>query len=288
MKPAPFLWHGPETVAEALEALAAFGHDGKVLAGGQSLVPVLAMRLAEPAHLVDINRIGALDTVQSTPDGVRVGALARHARVERDGAAREVQPLLAQALKLVAHPTIRNRGTTVGSLAHADPSGEMTSVLALTGGSVTAGSVRGERTIGAAEFFRGPLESALESDELAVSAFFPALPPRSGSAFLEIARRHGDYALCGVGAIATVSVAGHLESLRCSYLSVSETPMVVDLTEAWLSAPDDAAQAARAAVDPLPDIHATAEYRRHLAGVLTKRAAAQAIEAATYATERAA
>ncbi len=288
MKPAPFTWHGPETVAEALAALAEFGHDGKVLAGGQSLVPVLAMRLAEPAHLVDINRITALDTVQSCPDGVRVGALARHARVERDPGARDVQPLLAQALRLVAHPTIRNRGTTVGSLAHADPSGEMTSVLALTGGSVTAASVRGERTIGAAEFFRGPLESALEADELAVSAFFPALPPRSGSAFLEIARRHGDYALCGVGAIATLSAAGELASLRCSYLSVSETPLVVDLTEAWRSSPDDAVHAGRNAIDPLPDIHASAEYRRQLAGVLTKRAVLQAIAMSTQAPGRAA
>ena len=132
MKPAPFIWHGPTTVAEAVAVLAEVGHDGKVLAGGQSLVPVLAMRLAQPAHLIDINRVAGLDTVTCGPDGVRVGALARHARLERDADARRVQPLLGQALRLVAHPTIRNRGTTVGSLVHADPSGEMTAVLALT------------------------------------------------------------------------------------------------------------------------------------------------------------
>lgn len=280
MKPAPFVWHGPESVEEALAALAEHGHEGKVLAGGQSLVPVLAMRLAEPAHLVDINRITALDTVETTPEGVTVGALARHARVERDQQARIVQPLISQGLRNVAHPTIRNRGTTVGSLAHADPSGEMTAVLALTSGSVVAASTRGERTIAAPDFFVGPLESALAPDELAVRAFFPALPPRSGTAFVEIARRHGDYALCGVGAIVTLDADGAVEKLSCGYLSVSETPLVVDLTEAWQEGEKAARAAACEAVDPLPDIHATAEYRRQLAGVLTVRAANQALQAA--------
>ena len=280
MKPAPFAWHGPASVADAVAVLAEFGPDAKVLAGGQSLIPLLAMRLAAPAHLVDINRIAALDTVTATATGVTVGALARHARVEKDPAARAVQPLLAQALRLVAHPTIRNRGTTVGSLAHADPAGEMTAVLALTGGTVTAASVRGERVIGAADFFRGPLESALAPDELAVRAFFPALPAGSGSSFVEIARRHGDYALCGVGAIAELDAGGGLRALRCAYLSVSETPLVLDLTDAWSAGEQHAAERARAAVDPVTDIHASAEYRRQLAAVLTIRAVQQAISIA--------
>ena len=195
--------------------LAEYGGDGKVLAGGQSLVPVLAMRLAEPAHLIDINRISELDFVTSRPEGVTVGALARHSRVEHDAAAGRVQPLLAQALKLVAHPTIRNRGTTVGSLAHADPAGEMTAVLALCGGSITAQSSRGQRTIPAADFFHGPLESDLRPDELAVEAFFPALPAGAGTAFVEIARRHGDYALCGVGCRRTRD-SGAVQALRCA------------------------------------------------------------------------
>lgn len=293
MKPAPFRWHGPDSVAEALATLADVGHDGKVLAGGQSLIPVLAMRLAEPAHIVDINRITELDMVTVGPAGVTVGALARHARIEHDIAACAAQPLLAQALKLVAHPTIRNRGTTVGSLAHADPSGEMTAVLALTGGTVTAASTRGRRTVAAADFFRGPLESCLEADELALSAFFPALPARSGTAFVEVARRHGDYALCGVGAIVTLGCAvdidaddpeaGVPESVHCGFLSVSETPLVVDLTGAWADGEDATAAAARTAVDPGSDIHATAEYRRHLAGVLAVRAVRQALAAAQAA-----
>jgi carbon-monoxide dehydrogenase medium subunit len=280
MKPAPFVWHAPESVQEAAAVLAEFGGDGKVLAGGQSLVPVLAMRLSEPAHLIDINRINELDFVTCGPRGVTVGALARHSRVEHDAAAGRVQPLLGQALKLVAHPTIRNRGTTVGSLAHADPAGEMTAVLALSGGSITAQSSRGRRTISAADFFHGPLESDLAHDELAVEAFFPALPTGAGTAFVEIARRHGDYALCGVGAIAELDERGTVQALRCAYLSVTETPMVLDLTQAWLSAQDDAAEQARLAIDPQSDLHATADYRRQLAGVLTIRAARQAISAA--------
>ena len=278
MKPAPFRWHGPRSVAQAVATLADVDGDGKVLAGGQSLVPVLAMRLAEPANLVDINGVGELDFVTAAPTGVTVGALARHSRVQRDAAARTVQPLLAQGLALVAHPTIRNRGTTVGSLAHADPSGEMTAVLALTGGTVTAVSVRGRRVIPAADFFVGVLESALLPDELAVEAFFPALPAGAGSAFVEIARRHGDYALCGVGAIVRLTSDGEVLSLRCAYLSVSEVPVVLDLTESWSIG--RAAADAMAALDPPSDLHATADYRRHLAGVLTVRAAEAAISRA--------
>jgi carbon-monoxide dehydrogenase medium subunit len=211
---------------------------------------------------------------------VTVGALARHSTVERDPQAQRVQPLLAQALRLVAHPTIRNRGTTVGSLAHADPAGEMTAVLALTGGTVTAASAGGRRVIAAADFFAGPLESALRPDELAVEAFFPAMPAGAGTAFIEIARRHGDYALCGVGAIVELDPAGAVTRLNCGYLSVSDTPLVLDLTQAWLAGEADAARQAQLAIDPQSDLHATADYRRQLAGVLTIRAVRQAISAA--------
>ncbi len=276
MKPAPFIWHGPTSVDEAVSVLAECGRDGKVLAGGQSLVPVLAMRLASPAHLVDINRIAGLNFVESTPAGVTVGALARHRALERDAAATTAQPLLAQALAFVAHPTIRNRGTSVGSLAHADPAGELTCVLALTGGHILARSSRGERRIAAADFFLGPLESALAADELALHAFFPALPAGAGSAFTEVARRHGDYALCGVAAVVTVDAAGVVTEARCGYLVVAETPLVLEVTEAALTGEDALADLAMAAVDPQSDIHGSADYRRHLAGVLTVRAVRQA------------
>ena len=175
MKPSPFDYHAPAGLDEALDVLARVGPDGKVLAGGQSLIPLLNMRLAAPAHLVDINRLTGLDTIEAGPSGVRVGALARHSAVERSVPAAVVQPLLGRALRLVAHPVIRNRGTVVGSLVHADPSAELPAVLALLGGSVRLAHRGGEREVPAAEFFIGPMESAVRPGELAVSAFFPAL-----------------------------------------------------------------------------------------------------------------
>ncbi len=200
MKPAPFSYLRPGTLQEALVALA--GDPGaKVLAGGQSLVPLLSMRLASPATLVDINALPDLDHVTTDGDGVRVGALARHADVLADVAAGACQPLVALALSNVAHATIRNRGTTVGSIVHADAAAEMPVVLALLGGSVDVASVRGTRTIPAEELFAGPLESTLAADEIATEAFFPALRPGEGIAFAEIARRQGDYALVGVAAV---------------------------------------------------------------------------------------
>jgi aerobic carbon-monoxide dehydrogenase medium subunit len=288
VKPSPFTYHRPGTLPEALDVLAGLGADAKVLAGGQSLLPMLSMRLAAPGHLVDINRLPGLDRVDAGPDGVRIGALARHAAVGRDPDAARVQPLLRQALRLVAHPTIRNRGTSLGSLVHADPSGELTAVLALTGGRVRLDSAGGTRTVAAADFFLGPLTSALEPGEVAVEAFFPALPAGAGSTMVEVARRNGDYAVCGVAAIVTVH-DGTVTSARAGYVSVADTPVVLDLTgtapgaadairpEAWV----DAGAAAAGQLDPEPDIHASADYRRHLARVLTARALA---EAATRAT----
>ena len=281
MKPPAFAWTAPASLDEALAVLARVAEDAKVLAGGQSLLPILNMRLAAPAHLVDINDLSELAYVRVDDDAVHVGALARHADVERDEAAYDALPLLRQALRLVAHPVIRNRGTTVGSLAHADPSGEMTAVLALTNGSVTAAREGGTRRIPAAEFFVGPLESALQPGELAIAATFPRLPAGTGTAFVEVARRHGDYAVCGVGAAVTV-VDGTVAEARAACISVAATPLVLDLTDAVRGqepgGADWAAAGALAAdtVDPEGDIHATADYRRHLARVLTARGLAEA------------
>ncbi|WP_067803275.1 FAD binding domain-containing protein [Actinomadura formosensis] len=273
MKPPPFGYHAPGTLDEALGVLAAVP-GGKVLAGGQSLVPLLNMRLAAPSDLVDINRVGELDTLRVTAGGVRAGALARHARVERSAAAAAVQPLLGRALRHVAHPAIRNRGTVVGSLAHADPAAELPAVLAVLRGTVEAASARGRRTIAAAEFFRGPLEPALEPGELAVSAFFPAAPPRTGTAFAETARRHGDYALSGVAAVVTLDEDLRVAAARTGHLGIAPVPVVFDLTGAAGPGGDWAAAAAhvRERIDPESDIHAGAGYRRHLTGVLTERA----------------
>ncbi|MEV4169806.1 FAD binding domain-containing protein [Nonomuraea sp. NPDC049709] len=266
MKPPPFEYHAPRDLGAALRTLAEVR--GKVLAGGQSLIPMLNMRLAAPEHLVDINRIPELAGIEVTPAGVRVGALVRHSEAERAAA----HPLLTRALKLVAHPVIRNRGTVVGSLVHADPAAELPAVLAVLGGHVRvarwdgAGPGGGVRTrdVPAAEFFVGPMESAVGPGELAVSAFFPALGEGDGVAFEEVARRHGDYALAGVCAVVT---PGGPARLAC--IGVGPVPVVVELGEAdW----GTAAQAVREATEPDADIHASAAYRRHLVGVLAERA----------------
>ncbi|GAA3545802.1 FAD binding domain-containing protein [Nocardioides daeguensis] len=281
MKPAPFDYVRPGTLEEALQALA--GHpEAKVLAGGQSLVPLLSMRLAAPAVLVDINDLPDLDHVRVVADGVRIGALARHAAVLRDPDVARVQPLVPLALANVAHATIRNRGTTVGSLVHADAAAEMPMVLRLLEGSLDVAGPGGRRTIPADELYVGPLESSLHHDEIAVEAFFPALPGGSGVAFEEIARRHGDYAMCGVAAVVAVE-GDRVVKASAGYLSVSDIPTVVDLTEALDGSVDDTALAAAADValeqlDPETDIHATADYRAHLARVLTARVVTAAYE----------
>jgi carbon-monoxide dehydrogenase medium subunit len=278
VKPAPFAYHRAASLHDAVEALAATG--GKVLAGGQSLVPLLSMRLAAPAALVDINPVPGLDLIEVGDGGVRIGALVRHAALERDEAAYAANPLLRRTLRHVAHATIRNRGTTVGSLVHADPAAEMPAVLALLGGHVEATSRdRGTRRIAAGEFFVGPLESALEPDEIAVSAFFPDPPAAAGTAWVELSRRHGDYAMVGVGAVVQTdpSDAGAVVSASVALISVGLTPVVVELTDAVAGRPsagrwDDALDLVTSAIEPETDIHASADYRGHLARVLTARA----------------
>jgi 2-furoyl-CoA dehydrogenase FAD binding subunit len=275
LKPAPFAYVRPQGLQHALEALAA-DPGAKVLAGGQSLVPLLNMRLAAPTTLVDINGLPDLAQVEAAEDGVRIGALARHADVLASSDVRRVQPLVPLALTYVAHATIRNRGTTVGSLVHADAAAEMPMVLALLGGSVTVASTTGTRTIEAADLYVGPMESTLHHDEIALGAFFPALAPGEGVAFEELARRNGDYAVCGVGAVVRRE-GDRVVAARAGYLSVADVPTVVDLTAALggavsTSSTEAAADAALAELEPLGDVHATADYRAHLVRVLTARA----------------
>lgn len=285
MKPAPFTYHRPADLDAAVRLLAelcAAGEHPKVLAGGQSLLPLLSMRLASPSHLVDINALPDLDHVRVSDDGVLVGALVRHRALERHQGAYAAVPLLRQALVHVAHPTIRNRGTTVGSLCHADPSGELPAVLALLGGRVVARSVRGTRTIAATEFFVGPLETSLAPDEIAVEAVFPLLAPGSGTAVVELARRHGDYAMCGVVAAVSLDEEGRVASACATYVSAGDSMTPLDLTppvrgcEPAVAQWVQAAQLARAHVSTETDIHAGAEYRSQLVAVLTERALREA------------
>lgn len=283
MKPPPFVYHRATSVEDALAALDTAGAGGKVLAGGQSLIPLLNMRLAAPETLVDINAVDELATIEADATEVRVGARVRHAELEHHHGAARACPLLGQALAHVAHPVIRNRGTVVGSIAHADPAGELTAVLALLDGRVEIASRQGTRTVEAGEFFLAPLVADLAPGELVVGVGFPSLPASAGSAFVEVARRHGDYALCGVAAVVDVA-EGAVSSARLGVISVHPTPLVVDVTAELAGQPVTAIDAAAAAdhltarIEPEADIHASAAYRRHLARVLAGRALAQAAE----------
>lgn len=280
MKPSPLTYHRPRSIEEACEILAGVAPEGKVLAGGQSLVPLLSMRLAAPAHLVDIGSIPRFDTISASPElGVTFDALATHTALEAHTGAAQAQPLLGRGLRLVAHPTIRNRGTTLGSIVHADPSAEIPAVLTLLGGSVTVRSVRGSREITSNDLFAGPLESTLEVDEIAVSATVPPARPGVGTAIDEIARRHGDYALVGVAAQVAVE-DGAVTSARMTYISAGEFGEVVDFTDVvrGASAHDDRdplwralSEQARETVATDADIHATARYRSQLVAALTCR-----------------
>jgi aerobic carbon-monoxide dehydrogenase medium subunit len=297
VKPAPFVHHAPRSVDEAVAVLAEVGHDGKVLAGGQSLIPILNMRLASPGHLVDINRVAGLDGIEVTSGSVRVGALVRQAALEHSEQGYAAAPVLRQALGYVAHPVIRNRGTVVGSLAHADAAGELPAILALTDGYVEVAGPAGRREVHWPDFFLGPLETSLAHEELAVAARFGRFAPGTGTAFSEVARRHGDYALAGVAVAVTVT-DGVVSGARVSFVSVTDVPSVLELGDvlvglaaepssaAWLSALDTVTEAVRAHVEPESDIHATAEYRRALAGELTRRALTSAVSGAPALEER--
>jgi aerobic carbon-monoxide dehydrogenase medium subunit len=282
VKPPAFAYHAPTSVEEAVGLLASLGGEAKVLAGGQSLVPLLNMRLVSPAALVDIGRIGGLDDVQVTDGCVRVGARVRHTQLEHHAQVAATVPILRQALRWVAHPVIRNRGTVVGSLAHADPAAELPAILALLDGHVDLASAGGSRRVAAHDYLVGPLESDTRVGELAVAATFPVPAARTGSAVLELARRHGDYALAGVAVTLTLDEDRRVERARAAFLGVGGTPVVVELDAVLTGQPHDAldladaVQQARDAIDPEDDIHATASYRRHLAGILLGRSLEQA------------
>ena len=287
MKPAPFDFFAPATLDEALGLLAEHGGDAKPLAGGQSLIPAMNFRLARPAVLVDLNRISELAYVRAE-SGVAIGAMTRQRVVERSDVVARAAPLLAEALPSIAHPQIRNRGTMGGSIAHADPSAELPAVMLALDAQFRATSATGERSIPAGEFFKGMLETALAPGELLVEIAVPQLPARSGTAFLEMARRHGDYALVGVAVVVTLDPRGRCKEAKLSLLSVGDGPVLAteagrvlagqSPSEELLRAAGDAAAARD--VDPPSDIHASAAYRRQLVAVLTRRALARAFERA--------
>jgi CO/xanthine dehydrogenase FAD-binding subunit len=268
MKPPPFRYERAASVQEALTLLANRDEDVKVLAGGQSLVALLNLRLARPDVVVDVGPLEELRYVERADGHVEVGAMTTQSAVEVSDVAREGCPLLAEAIEHLAHPPVRNRGTVGGSIAHADPAAELPLVLCALGGSVKARSQRGEREIAAADFFRGFLTTALEPDELLTGVSFPAAADGAGHAFEEFARRPGDFALVAVAC--SVDGGG---GARVAVGGVAPAPVVV---EAPAADPAGAASAVDAAINPVGDIHGSPEYRRALARELTTRAVARA------------
>lgn len=287
MKPAPFEYQAPGSLEAALDLLARHGGEAKLLAGGQSLIPVMNFRLAEPSLLIDVNKLAELDFIRRGEDGgLRIGALVRQRRLERDPLVAEVAPLLHETVPWVAHPQIRNRGTIGGSLAHADPAAELPAVAVALGARLRLQRAGGERWVDARDFFAGLFTTALEPDEILTEIALPPLPPRTGWAFLEVARRHGDYAQIGVAALVTLDDSGRCREARLVYLSAGDRPVEAKQAAALLAgqevSPETIAAAAEKAsrdeIDPAGDVHASAEFKRHLARVITGRVLRKAVE----------
>jgi len=289
MKPAPFEYHRPETLDEALDLLAETGSDAKALAGGQSLVPAMNFRLARPAVLVDLNRVAALAYTETNGDGgLRIGAMTRQRAAERSDLVARGAPLLFEALPWIAHPQIRNRGTVGGSVAHADPAAELPAVMVALDARFVLRSRSAARTVPAQAFYTGILSTVLRPDELLTEIQIPPRAPGARAAFMEVARRQGDFALVGVAVELVLDGAGTCASARIALLSVGDGPVlathamsVLAGTVMGAAAIEEAARlAAEIDIDPPGDIHASPAYRRHLARVLVRRALLEAVERA--------
>jgi carbon-monoxide dehydrogenase medium subunit len=291
MKPAPFKYIAARSLEQALALKAEHGDEARFLAGGQSLVPTMNFRLTQPAVLIDINPLPQLAGMQkSGPESLRIGALTRYRDLERDPTTARDLPLVAEALPHIAHPQIRNRGTIGGNLAHADPASELPAIVVALAGQLRAQSSRGERWIAAAEFFAGALVTTLAADEMLVEVKLPVAKPRSGACFMEVARRRGDFALIGVACTVRFDDDGRCAEARIGLCNAGDRPVLAqDAGASLVGRPIGAAQIDEAgelvlrAIDPGGSIHASKEFQRHLAGVLTKRALAEANERAQRA-----
>jgi aerobic carbon-monoxide dehydrogenase medium subunit len=285
MKAAPFTYHVPGTVAEAIETLAAFGDEAKVLAGGQSLVPMMALRLARVGHLVDLGRIAALKYVRGGGDGVAIGAMTAQAAAERDPVIAASVPLLARAIPFIGHFQIRNRGTVGGSCAHADPAAEIPAVAVTLDADMEAAGPGRSRRIPAAKFFTSTFTTSLEPDEVLTALHFPAWPGRSGFAVREFARRRGDFAVAGALCAVTLGPGMRIERVAIGLLGLGGMPLRAAAAEraaTGAAAGDiDVTELGRLAVadtEPPDDIHATGAVRRRVGAAMAAQALAAALE----------
>ena len=284
MKPPSFEYEAPTSVEAAIALLRDNEYDAKLLAGGQSLMPLLNMRMTRPALLIDLARVPGLDYVEEKGDALRIGAMTRQRTVELSDVVRKRHPLLHAALLNIAHPQNRNQGTIGGSLAHADPAAELPALALTLDAEMRAFGPNGERTIGASDFFVTYLTTALESTEILIETRFPTLPARTGWSVMEVARRHGDFALAGAMSTVTLDDQGRCAATRLVLFGVGATAVRARKAEQMLAGerPEAALleRAGRAVAEeidePLTDVHASADYRRDLAGVLGRRALAEA------------
>jgi 6-hydroxypseudooxynicotine dehydrogenase subunit alpha len=291
MKPAPFKYIAASSIDQTLSLKAEYGEEARFLAGGQSLIPAMNFRLARPAVLIDINGLPELAGIdQSDEKTIRVGAMTRYRALERDEAFLKTCPLFADALPHIAHPQIRNRGTIGGNLSHADPASELPAVATAMRARMKVKSSKGERELDASEFFAGLLTTSLEPEEILVEIVFPAPEQRSGSCFMEVARRRGDFALAGVAAIVSLDEDGQCKEVRVALCGVGETPVDASAAAGSLvgqrctgKAIEAVAAEVQKAIDPPGSVHASADYQRHIAGVLTRRAIATAHQRVVHA-----
>ena len=287
MKPPPFEYEAPRSADEAVALLAQHGDRAKVLAGGQSLVPLLNFRLAQPEVLVDVNRVAELAYVRPVDGGLAFGALTRQHALERSSAVRAQLPIVAEACRLIGHLPIRHRGTVGGSLAHADPASELPAVMVALEAEMTLSRKGSRRTVAADQFFTGIFSTALEPEELLTDIRVPGLPPRTGSAFVEIARRAGDFAIVGAAALMTLDGNGRVSRARLALCGAGPTPIRAREAESLLTGErpegrvlDDAAEKMAAASDPPSDIHASAAFRKKLVRYVGRQAIELAVRRA--------
>ncbi len=289
MKPAPFEYYAPDSIEQALDLFSQHNGDAKILAGGQSLVPAMNFRVVQPSVLIDLNRVAELSYIREEGNVIRVGCMARERHLEFDASIEKRTPLLHEAVPFIAHPQIRNRGTIGGSIVHSDPAAELPVLMLALNARLKARNKTGERWIDAQDFFVGMFTTALEADEILVEIELPFMPSRTGWSFMEVAPRAGDYALMGVAALVTLDESGKCKEAKMVYLNAGEGP--IDAKEAAKQLQGEslndalieeaAVTASEKEINPFGNMHASTDFQRHLAKVLTKKTLQAALQRAT-------
>ena len=288
MKPAPFEYHAPDSIEQAIGLYSQYDGEAKILAGGQSLVPAMNFRVVQPSVLIDLNRVAELSYIREDEGVIRVGSMARERHLEFDASIEKHSPLLHEAVQFIAHPQIRNRGTIGGSIVHSDPAAELPVLMTALDARLKAKSASGERWVDAKDFFVGMFTTALEPDEILVEIELPFCPPRTGWSFMEVAPRAGDYAMMGVAVLVTLDEHGTCQKAKLVYLNAGEGPVEAKEAAGSLEgqAIDDnliksaAEHASEREMNPFGNMHASSDFQRHLAKVLTQKALQQAMQRA--------